>query len=288
VEFSQQRFVAAYQVVQLCDPVVGMETRSPPPLHVFATLMSTNQTAWDLLGQAIAEGTAILALEQTAGRGQWGRQWTSLQGGLYLSVVLTPNLRVEYAAQLTLCIAWGIATALRTIPGQVSGVAEQLPVQLKWPNDLVVDGRKLGGILTETRVHQGQITTAVVGVGINWINSVPEPGITMQSILRSQPVPLIESLEMLTAITLHGILSGYYRWQQIGIEPILPRYLELLAHRDRPILIHGQLGTIIGITPTGELQVQLQSAPTSDQDFIPLPPTEIRLQPGSIRLGYDW
>jgi BirA family biotin operon repressor/biotin-[acetyl-CoA-carboxylase] ligase len=277
MSFDRQRFAAAYQMVQRC--AARTVPNPAAPLHVFESLLSTNQTAWELLEQGAVEGTAVLALAQTAGRGQWGRQWMSPPGGLYLSVVLKPHLATEFAAQLTIATAWGIATALRDLPGRLSGVANNIPVQLKWLNDLVIQGRKLGGILTETRVQQGYITRAVVGVGINWTNPVPETGISLQSILEQQPVPLIESLELLAAITLHGILAGYADWQQQGITAILPPYRDLLLHCDRPVVVDGRSGRIAGVTPLGELHVQFEP----DSSNAPL---EIFLKPGTISLGY--
>ncbi len=283
--FSRERFLAAYQAVQL-----GMQAdqaRMLIDLHLFESVSSTNEVVWELLEQGGGEGTTAIAQSQTAGRGQWGRQWHSELGGLYLSVALMPDLPVEEAAQLTLCTVWGIATALRTIPGKLSGVTDHIPVQLKWLNDLVLHGHKLGGILTETRVFQGRITKAVVGVGINWVNRVPETGITLQSFLEKAPVPLIESLEMLAAIVLHGLLSGYQVCQQQGIQAILPRYLDLLAHRDRPVPIQGSLGTIVGVTSKGELRLSLKlpqdSCPATVSDFST---SEVLIQPGTISLGY--
>jgi len=73
--------------------------------------------------------------------------------------------------------------------GNCYGLREHgIPVGLKWPNDLMLCGRKLGGILTETKVQQGRITKAVVGVGINW-NPVPETGINLLSFQANQPAP---------------------------------------------------------------------------------------------------
>ncbi|MBL1175559.1 biotin--[acetyl-CoA-carboxylase] ligase [Pantanalinema sp. GBBB05] len=280
-EFNQERFNAAYQIVQAC---AGRPLLAQPTLYVFSNLSSTNQTAWDLFEQGSPIATTIIALEQTAGRGQWGRQWTSAPGGLYLSMVLTPDLPSEQAAQLTLCTAWGIATALRELPPKLSGTTELIEIGLKWLNDLVLHRRKLGGILTETRLQQGRITKAVVGVGINWTNPVPDTGINLQSVLASTPTPLIESLEMLAALTAYGLLSGYERWQQQGIEPILLEYVELLAHRDRPIVINGQSGKIVGVTATGELRVQLPTtAALSSQTVCD---SEVLLKPSTISLSY--
>lgn len=188
--------------------------------HIFDTLPSTNQTLWELIDRGAVPGTVVIALQQTAGKGQWGKQWESPVGGLYLSLALVPNLLASESAQLTLCSAWGIATALRD---------RDIPVFIKRPNDLMLSGRKLGGILTEARVQHEQISSAVVGVGINWTNPVPEMGINLQSFLETQPTRSITSLEMLAAITLEGLLSGYQSCSISGMETILPSYLQLLS-----------------------------------------------------------
>lgn len=241
-------------------------------LHIFDTLASTNQTLWELLDQGAASPTVAIAAQQTAGRGQWGRQWQSTLGGLYLSLALAPNLPASDSAQLTLCSAWGIATALRSY---------SIPIFLKWPNDLLLLGRKVGGILTETRVHQGQITTAVIGVGINWSNCVPEPGITLRSFCEKQlsSAVAVNSLEMLAAIVIQGINLGYQHWSEQGIESLLPSYLELLDSQGRQIIFEGNPATIAGVTPSGELRICLNSAEI---------PKEICLKPGTISLGYRW
>jgi BirA family biotin operon repressor/biotin-[acetyl-CoA-carboxylase] ligase len=217
------------------------------------------------------EGTVVIAAQQTAGRGQWGRQWQSGPGGLYLSVALAPNLQASNSAQLTLCSAWGIATALR---------GYDIPVFLKWPNDLLLKGGKLGGILTETRVQQGQITKAVVGVGINWSNFVPETGINLQSFCEEQLSPSVTSLEMLAAIVLQGLLFGYRRWSEGNIEILLQSYLELLDSRGCHVIVDGNPGIVTGVTATGELRVCLNSLNSREAA------SEICLKPGTISFGY--
>jgi BirA family biotin operon repressor/biotin-[acetyl-CoA-carboxylase] ligase len=223
VGFNQQQFETALQAVrsQLSGDGKHQEIGQFPKitLHIFETLASTNQTLGELLNQGATPGTVVIAAQQTAGRGQWGRQWQSHPGGLYLSLALAPNLAASQSAQLTLCSAWGIASALRSYG---------IPVFLKWPNDLILLGRKLGGILTETHVQQGQITKAVVGVGINWSNSVPESGINLQSLWQAQLSSPVTSVEMLGAIVLQGLLTGYQRLVEEGIEILLPFYLDLL------------------------------------------------------------
>lgn len=273
MRFNQQQFKIALQEVRDRLSVQGNVPEIGQPqgmsLHLFETLPSTNQTLWELLKQGATSGTVVIAAQQTAGRGQWGRQWQSTLGGLYLSLALTPKLQVSNSAQLTMCSAWGIATALRSY---------DIPVCLKWPNDLLLLGRKLGGILTETRVQQGQITKAVVGVGINWSNCVPESGITLQSFCEEQLSPMT-SLEMLAAIILQGLNLGYQRWSAQGIESLLSSYLELLDSLGRQVIFDGNPGTIAGVTPNGELRICLNSAEVA---------TEICLKPGTISLGYRW
>ncbi len=286
--FNQQRFEAAYQVVQQTAQQGDRSAAQvhTPQVRLFDTVSSTNQVAWEWIDQGTSD-VVVIALAQTAGRGQWGRQWQSAPGGLYLSAGLTPQLPVEQAAQLTLCTAWGMAIALRQIPSLLSGVEDFIPVQLKWLNDLVLNGHKLGGVLTETRVQQGRVTKAVVGVGLNWTNSTPETGINLKTFLEPLSTPLIESLEMLAAIALHGLITGYEYWQQYGIDSILLSYLELLAHRDRPVPIDGQLGTIVGIASTGELRVRLESPATPGIASLQnISWAEVLIQPGTISFGY--
>ncbi len=269
---NRQQFETALQEVRERLSRQGNFPRTEPfqALHIFETLPSTNQTLWELLNQGATSPTVVIAAQQTAGRGQWGRQWQSSLGGLYLSLALAPNLAASNSAQLTMCSAWGIATALR---------GYDIPVFLKWPNDLLLLGRKLGGILTETRLHQGQITKAVVGVGINWSNCVPESAITLQSFCKKQVSPAVTSLEMLAAIVVQGLNFGYQCWSEQEIETLLPSYLELLDSRGRDVIVDGTPGIITGVTPTGELRVCLNSTKA---------PSEICLKPGTISLGYRW
>jgi BirA family biotin operon repressor/biotin-[acetyl-CoA-carboxylase] ligase len=277
VIFNQEKFETALGEVK---SKLSLPEKFPEIfLHTFETLPSTNQKLWELLKEEATEGTVVIAEQQTAGKGQWGRQWQSAPGGLYLSLALAPNLQASDSAQLTLCSAWGIAQALR---------AYGIPVFLKWPNDLILLGRKLGGILTETRIQQGQITKAVVGVGINWINSVPETGISLQSFYEQEELCLaVNSLERLAAIVVQGINCGYQRWLDQGIQILLHSYLELLDNLGRQVIVDGNPGIITGVTATGELRVSLTSKEVSvagknEQALL----KEICLKPGTIGLGY--
>jgi BirA family biotin operon repressor/biotin-[acetyl-CoA-carboxylase] ligase len=247
-------------------------------VRYYDRLDSSNKEAWRLIEQGAGEGLVIIAKEQTAGRGQWGRTWQSSLGGLYLSIVLQPSQQREIAAhlatQITIFTAWGIAKALReaiapdNVPGKFNHSNNSLQVNIKWPNDLIINGQKLGGILTETKVSQGLVKYAVVGIGINWLNPVPEHGIALGYLNTA-----IANLDSLTKIVRSGVLAGYEHFAKYGMTQILSEYLDLLG--DRQIQWQGKIGTIQKVRQTGELVVQWQDQPDL-----------CVYKPGMISLGY--
>ena len=126
----------------------------------YKQLDSTNIEITRLAAQGAAHGTVVVADEQTAGKGRRGRNWESPAGeNIYMSVLLRPDCIPNRAPMLTLVMAYSVAEALKGI-----GFAN---VQIKWPNDLVLSGKKICGILTEMRLEDSRIDYVVVGVGIN-------------------------------------------------------------------------------------------------------------------------
>jgi BirA family transcriptional regulator, biotin operon repressor / biotin---[acetyl-CoA-carboxylase] ligase len=252
----------------------------PISLSVFDCISSTNTKLWELMtgglkcptGEFAKGRRSLIALEQTAGKGQWGHSWSSARGGLYLSVGLDLDLEIDNYPHLVMATAWGIATVLRQY---------QLPVTIKWSNDLLLDQRKLGGIKIETRNHQRKLSKAVVGVGINWRNSVPEPGINLESYYQDnqqdQNIAPISSLEELTAIASSGILFGYEYYLAMGTDQLLTKYLEILSSLGQEFNFKGSPGEVVGVTREGKLRVKLRS---------PGATTMIALSPGEISLGY--
>jgi BirA family transcriptional regulator, biotin operon repressor / biotin---[acetyl-CoA-carboxylase] ligase len=244
------------------------------PINIFDYLDSTNVKSWELIENGYQFPFAIIALQQAAGRGQWGKSWQSGLGGLYLSVALECNLALANSFHIIMATAVGITNILRTY---------QLPVTIKWSNDLILENRKLGGIKIETRTRNKFIKYVVVGVGINWSNLTPGVGISLTSYYQKQKekkekFPIIYSLEQLTAITIIGVLQGYQNYLQLGIDNTLQKYQRLLNSIGQQIIINQSFGTITGINTQGQLKVRLQS---------PGAATEIYLSPGEISLGYD-
>jgi len=138
---------------------------SIPETLRFDKLASTNDVAMRLAGKGAQEHTVVVAREQTGSRGGSG-DWHAPRGGLWLSTLWKPELDACSAARLTLAAALGVR----------EGVRRQIGVELglKWPNDLIVDGAKLGGVLVEGQVEGHDIENAAVGVGLNVNNPVAE------------------------------------------------------------------------------------------------------------------
>ena len=137
------------------------------PLLFFDSIDSTNIRAKLEAEQGAESGLLVVADQQTAGRGRRGRGWESPSGSnIYYTLMLKPDFNADCAPMLTLVMALAVAKGIRQTLGRGSeeGAAK---VGIKWPNDIVVDGKKVCGILTEMSMEQAYIHHIVIGVGIN-------------------------------------------------------------------------------------------------------------------------
>ena len=126
----------------------------------YEQLDSTNTELVRLAAQGAAHGTVVVADAQTAGKGRKGRNWESPAGeNIYMSIPLRPDFVPDRAPMLTLVMAYSVAKVLKEL--------RFTDVQIKWPNDLVLSGKKICGILTEMQLKDSEIDYIVVGVGIN-------------------------------------------------------------------------------------------------------------------------
>ena len=131
-----------------------------PMLYRYETVDSTNTVCKTLAQQGAEDGTAVIAARQTAGRGRMGRGFESPAGlGLYLSMLWRPVASPEGLLPLTAMVSASAALAIRRVTGA--------DVRIKWPNDLVLNGKKLVGILTEVSLADGGVDYVVVGIGVN-------------------------------------------------------------------------------------------------------------------------
>ena len=266
MSFNRQLYQQVWQRLNQSRVIANTNVIPLFPLLVFNSLDSSNTKLWELIDIGDSTPLGVIALSQTAGKGQWGHSWVSTTGGLYLSVALDLDLAIEDNPHLVMATAWGIARVLRYY---------RLPVTIKWSNDLILERRKLGGIKIETRNLRNKIAKAVVGV--NWRNTVPEMGINLESYYQERSHKYIASLEELAAITAYGIVLGYQYYLTVGIEQLLPKYLSILNSLRKQVMIDNCSGEVIGVTTDGKLRVKLRS---------PGATTEIDLAPGQISLGY--
>jgi len=225
------------------------------------------------LRQGYPHGTVLIAGSQGAGRGQWDRVWQSEPGGLYLSLGLRPPLPPGEAQRLNFGTLWGVVRGLQQVG---------IPVDIKWPNDLVLGGRKLGGVLVETHIRGDRLDRAIVGIGLNWRNPVPPEGVNLAA------YGAIDRLETLAAWVLAGLALGYDSWLDCDrpLADLIPTYLPYLANLGQwiplpapappnpPSLSQQPLGQVVGLTPQGALILQ-----TSDGQ-------RHSFSPGTLRLGY--
>ena len=148
----------------------GGGPKLPPPFTAVLrdSVGSTSDEAKALAAAGASHGTLVWALEQTAGRGRLDRHWQSPRGNLYTSCILRPGVTPARAAEVGFVAALAVAETVRALlPAAVS-------VALKWPNDVLVDGGKIAGILLESAIGQtGQVQHVVAGIGVN-VGFAPE------------------------------------------------------------------------------------------------------------------
>ena len=131
-------------------------------LYYYHRLATTMETAKELVKKGADEGAVVIAGTQTAGRGRIGRTWLSPEGSLAMSVILKPSL--DKLPQLIMIASLAVVRAIKNVAG--------IETQIKWPNDVLIKGKKVCGILIENEVKGGKVNFAIIGIGIN-INFEP-------------------------------------------------------------------------------------------------------------------
>ena len=126
-------------------------------IHYFKEIVSTNTTAREI-AHSVDEGAVVISEEQSGGRGRIGRKWLSPEGGIWLSIILKPKIQPSHAARITLLAGLAVAKTMQDYG---------LPARIKWPNDVLIKGKKVCGILTEMEAELDRIDYCVVGIGID-------------------------------------------------------------------------------------------------------------------------
>jgi len=196
-----------------------------------------------------AGGLAVVAAHQRFGHGQRGRPWDSPVGGLWLSAAMPWPTALPDSASLPLAVAVGLALQLEALGALV---------QLKWPNDVLVGGRKLAGILPRLRLRGAQVRWAQVGLGLNGINHPPSGAISLAQALSQGPFHPKAKPQRL----LKPVLAALAWAQAMAPEPELVRQqAEARLHRPAEGLLHGgQIWQVAGLEPDGGLRLQRPGA----------------------------
>ena len=220
----------------------------------FDTIDSTNTKAQELAEKGYPSGTLVVADKQESGKGRRGRSWVSPSGtGIFMTLMIKPDINPNNASMLTLVAALAVAKAITSVTGE-----EAL---IKWPNDIVVNGKKVCGILTEMNAQFDYINHIVVGIGINVHNeSFPEEISQMASSL------LIEAggKRFHRAQIIAETMSYFEQYYDIflktqDLSALVREYDELLVNRNKSVRVLDPKepfdGKAMGITPKGELIV---------------------------------
>ena len=159
---------SGYRMTSVPDVLLGDDIRSQlapdtlvgQDIRVFRETASTNQLVDQMALSGEKEGLVVFAESQTQGRGRLGRKWVSPESkGLWFSVLLRPPLRPPEMTQLTVIAATALARAIRR--------ATNLKPDIKWPNDILINGRKVAGVLTEMSAEPDRVLHAVLGIGVD-------------------------------------------------------------------------------------------------------------------------
>ena len=224
-------------------------------------LDSTNEEARRLAEGGGAHGAVVWAKRQTQGRGRMGRMWVSAEGNLFCSILLAPNCDIETAAQLSFVTAVAMIETLKPI------IPNDGELSCKWPNDILYNGKKIGGILLESfetadmaPAQNRMVRWIVVGVGIN-VDSCPEQTDLPATYLKDAGVEIISAKIVLSRF-IHHFITEYDIWAKKGFAPIRKKWMEHAFRKGKSIQVRlpkeSFTGVFEGIDTTGRLLLKPQ------------------------------
>lgn len=250
-----------YKVISTPDTISGDEigsrlqtSRMGRKIYFFESTGSTNQVAKQVGEEGAPDGTLILAEEQTAGRGRSGRKWvTPPRCAIAFSLLLRPTLPPQRISMTTLVMGLAVEQAVRK--------RYDLAVGIKWPNDVVIDGKKICGILTEMSAEMDGVHYIVIGTGINAnLTSFPEEIRDVATSLQIQLGHPVDRAALLTQV-LEEFETYYGIFEEDGdLRRLQETYNQDLLSRDQKVRVldpKGEYtGTALGIDKEGQLLVR--------------------------------
>lgn len=222
-------------------------------IYYFGSIDSTNTKAKELAEEGHPSGMLVVADRQTAGKGRRGRSWESPSGiGIFMTLMLKPEINPNHASMLTLVAAMATTRAIRRVTG--------VPAMIKWPNDIVMNGKKVCGILTEMSAQFDYINHIVIGIGINVHNEdFPEEIAQTASSIYLESGQHIHRASLIEAFLeeFEDVYAEYLKTEDM--EGLMKEYDAMLVNRGRQVRVLDPKepfeGKAMGITKKGELIV---------------------------------
>lgn len=220
-------------------------------VQLYQSALSTQNHVHDALAAGEAEGAVVQALMQESGRGRHGNQWSSPIGNLYMSILLRPDCGIARAGELAFVVAVALSKAFDDYiePSKHTKT-------LKWPNDILINGLKISGILLESSLKDNQLEGIVLGIGVN-IFKAPELAVGLNDVAE---IPVYVNM---VRDNILDKLSYYYEfWQKKGFAPIRTAWLKQAHGLDQPITARlpseSFKGIFKGIDDGGSLILELE------------------------------
>ncbi|HYM10752.1 MAG TPA: biotin--[acetyl-CoA-carboxylase] ligase [Bryobacterales bacterium] len=242
------------------------------PIHYFASIDTTMRAAAELAERGEPAGAVVIAEEQTAGRGRLGRSWISEpEAGLYFSLILRPALAASDAAVVTLALGLAAGRAIHRLAG--------MPCDLRWPNDVLLTGRKCCGILTEMVAEADRVRYIVAGIGVN-VNHAALPAAIAET---ATSLRLSTGCEYAREALLAEVLKEVDRYLDILAQRGPAAVVELFTRASsyacgkRVVVVNGSeqiTGSTAGITAAGTLLLR-----RDDGAVAPILAGSVRLAP---------
>ncbi|WP_243290038.1 biotin--[acetyl-CoA-carboxylase] ligase [Bacillus sp. FJAT-47783] len=254
-----------YRIIKMPDKIsaneiqLGLQTkRLGRVIHDYESVDSTQTIAQQLAGQGAKEGTIVVSDEQVGGRGRMARVWYSpKETGIWMSLILRPKISIQRTPQLTLLAAVAIVQAIEEVTG--------LSPSIKWPNDILLNGKKVVGILTELQAEADQVHSVIIGIGINVNQKKQHFPEQIQSIATSLAIEKGEHISRARIIQqlLMNFEKLYHQYLEHGFKPIKLLWESYSISLNKMITARTLSGTIIGraigINEEGVLLLETES-----------------------------
>ncbi|WP_138750983.1 biotin--[acetyl-CoA-carboxylase] ligase [Paenibacillus sinopodophylli] len=225
-------------------------------VHWFESVESTQNLARAAAEEGAPEGTLYIAEQQVNGRGRMGRGWVSPRGkGVWMSMVLRPSVPIHFAPQLTLLTAVALCRSLKRVTS--------LPIGIKWPNDLLIDGKKISGILLESAAEDERLRYVIAGIGIS-VN-LEESDYPEELLEKATSLRISSGTKWTRETVIADFLKEweqlYFLYQEQGFGLIITLWEALSVSLGKPVRLvtpQGDMaGTPIGLDASGAIRIQL-------------------------------